>query len=210
MAIYAENKGGGDYAPMESGVFLARCVQMIQIGTITEEINGEVKSLHKVRLGFEFPTEKKVFREENGEQPYFLSKEYTLSFHEKATLRQHLETWRSKKFTDEEAARFDITNLIGVPCTINVVHKIGKSNGKTYAEIGSISPLMKGTLCPEQINPTQVLSYDNFDVALFESLPEFLRKKIESSKEYKELGNSAQSPKESARAEEEESSEPPF
>jgi hypothetical protein len=48
---------------------------------------------------------------------------------------------------------------------------------------------MKGTLCPEQINPTQVLSYDNFDVSLFESLPEILRKKIESSKEYKELGS---------------------
>jgi hypothetical protein len=32
-----------------------------------------------------------------------------------------------------------------------------------------------------------VLSYDNFDVALFESLPEFLRKKIESSKEYNDL-----------------------
>lgn len=189
MAIYAENKGGGDYAPMESGVYVARCVQLIQIGTITENINGEEKTQHKVRFGFEFPLEKKVFREENGEQPYFLSKEYSLSMHEKASLRKDLENWRSKKFTEEEAKRFDVTNLIGVPCTINVVHKVGKSNGKTYAEIGSISPLMKGTLCPEQINPTQVLSYDNFDVALFESLPEFLRKKIESSKEYKELAN---------------------
>jgi hypothetical protein len=191
MAIYAESKGGGDYTPMESGVYVARCVQLIQIGTITENINGEDKTQHKVRFGFEFPSEKKVFREENGEQPYFLSKEYSLSMHEKATLRKDLEGWRSKKFTEEEAKKFDVTNLIGVPCTINVVHKVGKSNGKTYAEIGSISPLMKGTLCPEQINPTQVLSYDNFDVALFESLPEFLRKKIESSKEYKELGTTS-------------------
>lgn len=210
MAIYAENNGGGNYTPMEAGVYVARCTQLIQIGSVTEEINGESKTLHKVRFGFEFPNEKKVFKEENGEQPYFLSKEYTLSMHEKSTLRAHLGQWRGKAFTEEEAKKFDITKLLGVPCTINVVHKVGKANGKTYAEIGSISPLMKGTLCPEQINPTQVLSYDNFDIALFESLPEFLRKKIESSKEYKELGNSVQSPKESARAEEEESSEPPF
>ena len=189
MAIVATNSGGGDYAPMDAGMYVSRCVQMIQIGTVTETIDGKEKTMHKVRFGFEFPTELKVFKEENGEQPFFLSKEYTLSMHEKATLRQHLETWRGKKFSEEEAQSFDVTKLIGVPCTINVIHKTGKSNGKTYAEIGSISPLMKGTLCPDQINPTQVLSYDNFDVALFESLPEFLRKKIESSKEYKELGS---------------------
>jgi hypothetical protein len=206
MAIYAENKGGSDYAPMESGVYVARCYSMIQIGSVEENINGENKIQHKVRLSFEFPLEKKVFKEENGEQPYLLSKDYTLSFHEKATLRLHLENWRGKKFTDEEAAKFDITKLLGIPATINVVHKVAKSNGKTYAEIGSISPLMKGTLCPEQINPTQVLSYDNFDVALFESLPEFLRKKIESSKEYQELGKTTQT----TQAGELDSTEPPF
>lgn len=189
MAIYAENKGGGDYTPMESGVYVARCYSMIQIGSVEENINGETKIQHKVRLSFEFPLEKKEFKVGEGEKPFVLSKEYTLSFHEKATLRIHLEQWRSKKFTEEEAAKFDITKLLGIPATINVVHKVAKSNGKTYAEIGSISPLMKGTLCPEQINPTQVLSYDSFNRELFESLPEFLRKKIESSVEYKALGS---------------------
>jgi hypothetical protein len=186
MAIIAKNSGGGDYTPMESGMYVARCVQMVQIGTINELINGESKTAHKVILGFEFPTELKVFKEENGEQPFFLRKEYTLSFHEKATLRKHLETWRGKKFTDEEASSFDITKLLNVSCTINVVHKESKT-GKIYAEIGSISPLMKGTICPEQINPTQVLSFDNFDTDVFDSLPEYLRKKIEGSEEYKEL-----------------------
>jgi hypothetical protein len=185
--IIATNSGGGDYAPMESGMYVSRCVQMIQIGTITEVINGESKTQHKVRLGFEFPTELKVFKEENGEQPYFLSKEYSLSMHEKATLRQHLETWRGKKFTDDEAKSFDITKLLGVPCTINVVHKEAKTGGRVYAEIGSISPLMKGTICPEAINPIQVLSYDDWNQELFESLPEFLRKKIESSVEFKSI-----------------------
>lgn len=187
MAIIAKNNGG-DYAPMESGVYVGRCVQMLQIGTVTEIINGESKTAHKVILGFEFPTEKKVFKEENGEQPFFLRKEYTLSFHEKSTLRKHLETWRGKEFSDTEARSFDITKLLNVPCTINVVHKQSKT-GKVYAEIGSISPLMKGTICPEQINPSQVLSFDSFDNALFESLPEYLRKKIESSEEYEEMNN---------------------
>lgn len=187
MAINATSSGGGKkFPPMESGMYVARCVQMFQIGTITEIINGESKTHHKVRIGFEFPTEQEVFNEEKGKQPYALSKDYTLSMHEKATLRNHLETWRGKKFTEEEAKLFDITKLIGAPCTINVIHKVS-NNGQTYAEIGSISPLMKGTLCPEQINPTQILSYDNFDWNLFESLPQFIKDKIRSSQEFKAL-----------------------
>jgi hypothetical protein len=187
MAIIAKNTGGGDYAPMEAGMYVGRCVQMIQVGTISEVIEGKEKKMHKVRLGFEFPTELKVFKEENGEQPFMLSKDYTLSFHEKATLRNHLETWRGKKFTEEEASSFDITKLISVPCMVNVVHKISKGNGKTYAEIGSISPLMKGMICPPQKNESLILSYDDFNYDLFNSLPEFLRKKIESSEEYAEM-----------------------
>lgn len=207
MAIIAKNTGGGDYAPMEAGMYVARCVQMIQIGTITEVINGESKTQHKVRLGFEFPTELKVFKEENGEQPYMLSKDYGLSMHEKATLRNHLETWRGKKFTEDEAKSFDVTKLLGVPCTINVIHKVAKSNGKTYAEIGSISPLMKGQPCPDAINPIQVLSFDNFNWELFNSLPDFLKNKIQGSLEFKELSSENKSV---SVSEVSESSEPPF
>jgi hypothetical protein len=183
-SIVATNTGGGDFAPMEAGMYVARCVQMIQIGTVTENIQGKEKTLHKVRFGFEFPTEKKVFKEEKGEQPYFLSKEYTLSMHEKATLRLHLETWRGKKFTEEESKSFDVTRLLKVPCMINVVHKVSEKSGKTFAEIGSISPLMKGMVCPEQINETSLLCYDDFNEQLFESLPDFLKDKIKSSVEY--------------------------
>jgi len=191
-SIVATNTGGSDYAPMEAGMYVARCVQMIQIGTVTENIQGKDKTLHKVRFGFEFPTELKVFKEENGEQPYFLSKEYTLSMHEKATLRLHLETWRGKKFTEEESKAFDVTRLLKVPCMINVVHKTSEKTGKTFAEIGSISPLMKGMVCPDQISKTSLLCYDEFDEELFESLPEFLKDKIKSSTEYFAMRNVSQ------------------
>lgn len=187
MAIYAENTAT-NYKPMEAGVYPARCYSMIQIGTVTENILGEEKSLHKVRLTFEFPTELHVFKEENGEQPYVISKEFTLSMHEKATLRKFLESWRGKAFTEEQAKKFDITVLLGVQCMINVIHKAAK-NGNTYAEIGSVSPLPKGMICPEPINKQVVLSYDSFDEQVFESLPDFLKDKIKSSKEYQSMKN---------------------
>jgi hypothetical protein len=185
MAIIAENNGG-NYEIMEAGNYLARCYQMIQIGTVEEEFQGKKKQTPKVMLSFEFPTEQKVFKEENGMQPYSLSKEFSLYMNDKANLRKFLESWRGKAFTEEQSAKFDITVLIGIPCMVNVIHK-ENSKGNIRANIGSISPLMKGLECPPQINPSLILSYDNFNHEAYSKLPEFLREKIASSKEYKQL-----------------------
>ena len=183
MPIYAENNGGGmNYEPVPSGLYPARCYSMIEIGTVTSQWEGETKSAKKVRLTFELPTETKVFREENGEQPYSISREFTLSMHEKAGLRKFLEGWRGKAFTEEEAKRFDITVLIGKEAMINVVHTV--KDGKTYANISTASPMMKGMSCPPQVNPTTVLSFDNFDFDVYNTLPEFLQNKIAATPEY--------------------------
>jgi hypothetical protein len=184
MPIIAENKGGS-YTPMPSGNYVARCYSMIQIGTIEEEYEGEKKMVSKVRLTFEFPTEQKVFNEEKGEQPFVLSKDFTLSMHEKSSLRKFLESWRGKSFQENEAKSFDISVLINKTCMINVIHKETKNGVR--ASISAVSAMPKGLQCPEQINPTQLLTFDNFDVKLFESLPDFLKDKIKTSKEYKAL-----------------------
>ena len=142
MAIIASNNGGTSYEPIASGSYAARCYSMIHIGTIEENIMGTNKKLNKVRITWELPTELKVFKEENGEQPQVISKEFTLSLHEKATLRNFLKNWRGKDFTDDEAKAFDIEKLVGAPCMINITHKLSKDGNKTYAEIGSISPIV--------------------------------------------------------------------
>lgn len=185
MAIIAENKGQ-NYEPVAAGNYVARCYSMIQIGTVAENILGKEKILHKVRLTFELPTELKVFKEEKGEQPQVISKEFTLSMHEKATLRKMLESWRGKTFSEDEAKAFDITVLAGKPCMLNVIHK-QSSNGNTYAEIGSISAMPKGLTCPAQVNPTFILSYDNFDHKAFDTLPDFIKDKMRKSLEYQKL-----------------------
>lgn len=187
MAIIAENNGE-NYEIMEAGNYLARCYQMIQIGTVKEEFQGKEKMTPKVMLRFEFPTEQKIFKEENGMQPYSLLKEFSLYMNDKANLRRFLESWRGKAFTDAQCAKFDITVLIGVPCMVNVIHK-ENTKGNMRAVIGSISPLMKGLECPAQINPSLILSYDNFNFEAYGKLPEFLRQKIASSNEYKAISN---------------------
>lgn len=171
--------------PIAAGNYPARCYQMLQIGTVTEVINGEVKQLNKVRIGWELPTELKVFKEENGEQPLVISDEFTLSMHEKASLRKMLASWRGKDFTEDEAKSFDITKLLGKPCLINIIHKPSKKDPtRIYEKIGSVSSIPKGMEVPEQMNKTMVLSYDDFNYSIYESLPDFIKDKIKGSLEF--------------------------
>lgn len=171
-----------------AGNYAARCYQMVQIGTVVEFILGEQKTLHKVRIGWELPTELKVFNPEKGEQPLVISEEFTLSMHEKSKLRKLLASWRGKDFTEEESKSFDITKLIGAKCMLNIIHKPSKKDPTNiYAVIGSVSPVPKGLNVPDQINPTFVLSYDAFDYDKFNTLPDFIRTKMQGSDEFKKL-----------------------
>lgn len=184
MKIIASNTGGTTYEPVPAGTYIARCFSMVHIGTIAETYQGESKLQNKVRISWELPTETKVFKEEAGEQPYTLGKEFTLSLNEKATLRKFLESWRGKAFTEDEAKSFDVSALLNKPCMLNVIHKVSQKNGKTYAEIASVSPMMKGIACPEQISETFMFGYDPFEQWRFDALPDYLKDKVRTSVEY--------------------------
>lgn len=69
---------------------------------------------------------------------------YTLSLHERAALRQDLERWRGRKFTDAELdAGFDLERLLGVNCQVIVSHSLS-DNGTTYANVERVLPPAKG------------------------------------------------------------------
>lgn len=78
-------------------------------------------------------------------KPFEVSKKYTPSLHEKASLRKDLQAWRGRTFTKEELAGFELDNVIGVCCQLNLIHNVSQKNGKTYANIAGIMPLGKGT-----------------------------------------------------------------
>lgn len=187
MAITAKKGEAFEKELIEAGNYVARCYKMVEIGTVEEEFLGVKKQMHKVRIGWELPTELKTFNPEKGEQPCVIDKEYTLSLADKANLRKDLQSWRGKAFSDEEAEAFDITKLLGVPCMLNIIHVQGKKDPtKTYQAIGSVSPMPKGLVCPPQINDTFVFDYENFDDEKFNSLPDFIKEQIVKTPEYKE------------------------
>jgi hypothetical protein len=218
MGITAKSTGvKRDLIPADNHV--AICVKMIEIGTTTENVMGTVKHLHKVRIGWELPNETKVFDEAKGAQPLVIDKEYTLSLADKANLRKDLKSWRGRDFTEEELKNFDISNLLGAPCMLNIVHTPSKKDASVfYEDISSISKMPKGSIKPEQHNPNYLLSYEDWDEEKFQALPDFIKNKMITTPEYHQLRNPDQDkfvgndgkPIKNDLPWEEEDEEPPF
>ena len=187
MAIIATNKKV-EVEIVEAGSYPARVYQMIQMGNIAG-FQGQIQN--KVRIGFELPTELKVFKEEKGEQPRVISQEYTLSFHEKSKLRKVIEACDPnalKVGEDGFLEEVDIEQLIGKECLITIAHKASKE-GNQFAYINGVTRLPKGMVCPKAINEPIVLSYDKWKQEIFDALPDFLKDKIKSSQEYQRMIN---------------------
>ena len=179
-------KRGFKREPVPAGTFPARLYKIMHLGTIPDVYMRQQKLTNKIRLYWELPTEMKVFDPEKGEQPLSISKEYTLSMNEKSNLCKDIESWEGGKFTDDQVAEsYDLTDLIGRDCMINVAHKVAAGSGNVYAYVASISPMPKGMECPPAFNPPFIWDYsDNFDEGILEGLHEFFKVKIKSSVEY--------------------------
>ena len=170
-----------------SGTHIARCYSMIHIGTVEWEYAGETKYTNKIRITFELPHEMRDFGGE--EKPMVISKEYTLSLHEKSNLRRDLEGWRGRSFSNQEVCSFDITNVLRSSCNVSVIHKTSKS-GNEFAQIGRISSMTKGSDCPNQINESFIFNYeDNFNEDWLEEQPEWVQDQIKNTDEYKSKMN---------------------
>ena len=173
-------KSESKYELAPEGTHVARIVQFVHIGTSPDNFKGEVRDRNLVRYVFELPLE--TYEYEGKQKPHLLSAEYTLSLSPKANLHKMVASLEGRKLTEDEESTYDVETLVGRECMVQVQHV--ESNGKTYANIINVIPLMKGMICPAQITPKLVFSYYPFNKELFESLPEFLRKKIEVTKEY--------------------------
>jgi hypothetical protein len=183
MSIIAQqtnNGGGGQTVP--AGTHVARCYQIIHIGTIVDTYQGEEKLVNKVRLVFELPLETADFGK--GEQPFSIGRDFTLSMHEKSGLRAFVQSWLGKAMSDAEANKFDIGTLLGKEAMVSVMHRTANT-GRTYADLKGASPLAKGMTCPEQVNDLFLMDYDSEDFDLrFKMLPEWLQNKVSSSAEF--------------------------
>ena len=179
--MHMPENNGTDFKPCPDGNHVAVCVRVIDLGTQKTEFQGQTKTQRKVLVTWEIPDEKM----EDG-RPFTVNKKYTFSSHEKSNFRKDLESWRGVPFKDSDfgPGGFDVKNLLGVGCLLNVVHN--EKNGNTYANIASIARLPKGMNAPAPENQIVYFSLDNPDWAVFEGLSDSLKKIIAESPEYHE------------------------
>lgn len=186
MILTNSNSQKRDIIP--SGSYPARCISMIDIGTIPYEWQGEKKSRTVIRLKFELPTLTKVFSPDKGEQPYVIERQFTKSLHEKSALLPFLNNWRGKALTPDDCQSFDLSKLLEAECMLSIVHN--SVGDKTYANIGGISTLPKGLECPSQFNHSFIWDYnDNFNADAITSdndfIPSWLQETVKSSSEWR-------------------------
>lgn len=177
-------KPASNYTPPPEGTHLARCYQLVQIGTVQEEYMGKPKMMNKVQLSFELPLKTKVWKEGEPAKPISIHQTYTFSMGEKANLRKLVEGMIGTTLIDTEAYGFDVLSLVGMSCLLHVKHKTSQK-GKVRGEIASASPLIEGMTCPPQFNPSNILTYSFWDQEKFDKLPDFMKEKLMESEEFK-------------------------
>ena len=180
MALIASSTKGASITPIEEGTYTGTCYAIIDNGDQYSETFK--KYSHKVTLMWELLD---TFIEVDGEQqPRSISKTYTLSLNEKSDLRKDLRSWRGREFTDEELEGFELKNVLGVPCLLNIIHKTGTE--RTYAVIAGIMKMPKGATAPKLISDEIYFDLEESPLDMIDTLPEFLQKRIKDSPTYKE------------------------
>lgn len=144
---YTESK---DYELMEAGVYAARCIACIELGTH--------KNTHPQAPPNAVKKDLMIIWEFSGElmedgRPFTINKRYTNSLGEKANLRKDLKSWRGRDFTPEELKCFELKKILDAPCMLNVTKTQGKKDpSKQYNNVLSIMPMPKGMTLEPRVN----------------------------------------------------------
>jgi len=139
-------KDSGDFKPHPEGIHPAVCVDVMDLGLVETEFQGQKKMVNKVKLVFE--SEQK---QEDG-KPCTVSKNFTASIHPKAKLAEFLGKWRGRPVLPGET--IDLAKLIGACCTLVISHQQNLS-GKTYAAIDAVSKPTKKVAPSGQYDPAE-------------------------------------------------------
>jgi hypothetical protein len=170
--IVKDDSQQSKYPQLSTGVHNARCIRVIDLGTQRNEYQGQVSWKRKVMITWEV-------HNKDSEEPFEISNFYNNSLYEKANLSKDLTSWRGRPFTEDEKKGFDISNLVGKVCQLNVIEG---NNGKP--KVATVLPTKDEVGI--QHNKSLIFSIDQYqkgDLTIFNQLREGIRNMILQSKE---------------------------
>lgn len=182
MAIIVRDNEGSGVKPIEEGTYFAVCYGLIDVGDVYSE-NFD-KCTPKFSILWEL-TGAEPLHIDGKEVNRTVSKTYSKSLNPKSNLRKDLRAWRGREFTDEELKKFDMLNILGAPCQIQIVN--ATNNGKTYSNIAAIMNLPKGM--PKPVPTIEQVYWDFEDHEIgdeaWERIPHWLQGIIKNNETYK-------------------------
>lgn len=138
MPIIATAGSGKEFIPAPKGSFRGVCVDVIDLGMVKQTFDGEEKESHMVRILWQ------IDQKMDDGRYFIVSNRYTVSVHPKANLRALLDSWLGDSLpADIDTAGYDLELLIGKSGIVSVSHRTSKQ-GKTFANVESVIPLMAG------------------------------------------------------------------
>lgn len=176
---------GGSFEQPEPGTYAAVCYKIIDIGSQESEYQGQKTVKRQVIIGWELNESMSDGR------PFVVSKFYTQSLNDKATLRHDLAGWRGRDFTPDELAGFDAKNILGKPCMLSLT-----LTDKGRIKVASVAKLPKGMTAPTQVNPSIFLSLEPaaYNAAVFDAQTDKLKTIIMASPEWQSLAKRIAAP----------------
>lgn len=171
--VVENNEKRSSIPRLEEGTYLARIVQVIDLGT--QEIEDfktgkKTGERGKVHITWEFPTETV---EINGEEkPRWYGRTYTLSFNEMSALYKLLNNLKLLKVEN-------LSEIINTPCMVTI-----GSTANGNAKIETVAGVPKGMEVPELVNNSTFFDFDDPSKEAWNSLPNFLQEEIKKSVDY--------------------------
>jgi hypothetical protein len=166
--LLATNEGG-DFEPLEPGVYNAMVSKIINYGVIP-------------RSSQNFPDMKPgpMFRIEwvtDGETPAYIGKDYLLSTNEKSTFLKDLRTWTEKSIPSDQP--FNVYKLFGQFAKLQVGMTSTGKNNKVLAVLKAVKKF-------ETDAESFIYDVNEHDQELFDKLPEFIQETIKTSDTWKD------------------------
>ena len=107
-----------------------------------------------------------------------------MDMHIKSTLRNVLKTWRGREFTGDELKGFDLKDVLGTPCLLQITH-YSTAEGMKRAMVSSVSKLPKAMAALDGEKKKVFFDCEESDLSILEDIPSYFVERIKESNTYK-------------------------
>lgn len=184
MSFVVKSEGGAPIAPLAEGVYVGTCYMLAKIGE--QYSKAYDKWNDQLIIGWQINGE--TVTVDGTEQPRTMFNFYNAKLGEKTNLQRDLECWRGKRFTADELEGFDLQNILGTACQLQVVHS-HRDDGSVRAYIKGIMALPKGMPADK---PTETVLFDiDDDMEKVSEFPKIVQTMVSKSRQWQESHGSA-------------------